>query len=45
MTKARAAYLFALASVCNTPPPVVDALTVLDFGRLTAGIDAAQGRD
>lgn len=39
MTTARAEYLFALA-YHNVPPPVVNDLTITDFGRLTLGIDA-----
>jgi hypothetical protein len=40
VTAARAVYLFALAHACHVPPPVVDELTVADFGQLTLGIDA-----
>jgi hypothetical protein len=42
VTAARAEYLFALAHICHIPPPVVDEMTVADFGQLTLGIDAYQ---
>ncbi len=45
MTAARAQYLFALAHTCHVPPPVVDELTVADFGRLTLGVNALQDGD
>lgn len=44
MTTARAEYLPALAHFCHCPPPVTDELTVIDFGRLTAWIDAQEER-
>jgi hypothetical protein len=34
--------LFALAHFCHVGPRGVDRLTVLDFGRLTCGIDAME---
>lgn len=42
VTFARAEYLFALAHSCHTGPREVDRMTVLDFGRLTCGIDALE---
>jgi hypothetical protein len=37
--------LFALARVCHCPPPVVDALRLPDFARLTAVLDAITPED
>lgn len=45
----RAKYLFPLAHLCGSPPPVVDAMGVSDFANLVTGIteyqkaQAAQG--
>ncbi len=40
VTVTRARYLFDLAAVACTPPAAVNALTLVDFALLVAGIDA-----
>jgi hypothetical protein len=45
VTAARAEYLFILAHTCHIPPPVVDELTLADFGQLCLGIDAMNDPD
>jgi hypothetical protein len=35
----RARYLFDLAHLCGCPPPVVNGLSLTDFGVLIDGID------
>jgi hypothetical protein len=45
VTAVRAELLFPLARECHCPPPVVDQMTVPDFGRLMAGLDEMAERD
>jgi hypothetical protein len=40
----RAEFLFALASQCHAPPPVVDEMTVTDFVRLTQSLEDMSAR-